>query len=87
MIHRFYFAPTGRAVAIYDDRLRNVMDVLGTVTVRRASTVEPDEHGNWIADLAPVSGPALPPCRNRADALQAEVEWLNDHLGELRGVS
>lgn len=74
------FTTRGTAAAIYDDALLDAIDALGTSMTRRASTVEPDAHGDWVADLAPVSGPRLTPCRRRADALAAEVEWLREHL-------
>lgn len=31
----------------------------------------------WIADLSPVSGPSFGPFRHRADAIAAEVDWLD----------
>jgi len=55
------------------------LTVLGQVSVRRASSVEPDEHGLWWADLSPVSGPVLGPSNCRSQALAAEVRWLGDH--------
>ena len=42
----------------------------------RHSHVEPDESGRWIADLSPVSGPALGPFPTRSAALAAEAAWL-----------
>ena len=54
---------------------------LGRLQVRRASHVEPDEHGRWWADLAPVRGPKLGPFRRRSQALQAEQRWLETWLG------
>ena len=53
--------------------------VLGTLTIRRASHVEPDASGRWWADLAPVRGPRLGPFRQRSEALQAEQRWLEEH--------
>ncbi|MHB8866446.1 MAG: hypothetical protein ACYC6N_29010 [Pirellulaceae bacterium] len=41
--------------------------------------MEPDPPGRWHADLSPVGGPVLGPFRWRADALQAECCWLNEH--------
>jgi len=55
------------------------LQVLGQPHIRRASHVEPDEQGQWWADLAPVSGPHLGPFAQRSQALQAEQEWLNRH--------
>jgi hypothetical protein len=52
---------------------------LGKPRVTRASHVEPDACGRWIADLTPVNGPALGPFDKRTDALEAEVKWLRDN--------
>ena len=51
--------------------------VLGSLTVRRASHVEPDAFGRWVSDLSPVSGPCLGPFSSRSDALRAEIAWLS----------
>mgnify|MGYP000278575140 CR=1 FL=1 len=53
---------------------------LGKLTIRRASHVEPDEQGNWWADMAPVHGPRLGPFRNPSEALTAERDWLATQL-------
>ena len=52
---------------------------LGKPVITRASHVEPNSTGRWIADLAPVDGPTLGPFEKRTDALAAEVQWLRDH--------
>jgi hypothetical protein len=52
---------------------------LGTLTIRRGSHVEPDERGQWVCDLSPVSGPTLGPFVARSEALTAEVAWLSQH--------
>ena len=49
---------------------------LGTLAIRRASHVEPNAHGLWLADLAPVCGPMLGPFEQRSVALAAEQAWL-----------
>ncbi len=56
------------------------LSALGVLTIQRASHVEPDEAGNWWADLSPVTGPKLGPFARRSEALQAEEDWLNQHL-------
>ena len=52
---------------------------LGGVTILRASHVEPDEDGQWFADLSPVNGPLLGPFGRRTQALEAETRWLETH--------
>ena len=49
---------------------------LGTPKIKRASHVEPDDKGQWIADLSPVGGPELGPFAKRSEALETEVAWL-----------
>jgi hypothetical protein len=63
---------------IYDESLD--LRALGRVTIQRASIVEPDEDGNWKADLAIYGGPVLGPFPLRSGALQAEFTWLQEHL-------
>ena len=55
------------------------LSVLGQVSIRRASHVEPDGDGRWWADLAPVSGPRLGPFGRRTEALASETQWLRTH--------
>jgi hypothetical protein len=49
---------------------------LGGMTIVRASHVEPNENGQWLADLSPVNGPVLGPFHRRSQALEAEARWL-----------
>ncbi len=64
----------GTVRCIYDESIR--LHVLGVPQIARASHVEPDSTGRWIADLTPVSGPTLGPFDKRTDVLAAEVQWL-----------
>ena len=66
--------PTGAGKCIYDEALP--LSLLGKLSISRASHVEPNSVGNWIADLSPVGGPKLGPFGNRTEALAAEVNWL-----------
>ena len=75
---RLVIDPSGKARGIYTDALRDVYEALGSMTVRRASHVEPGEDGLWYADLSPVNGPVLGPFRLRQEALEAEVAALRD---------
>jgi hypothetical protein len=69
--------PSGTATCIYSEDLD--LARLGEVQVRRASHCEPDEHGQWWADLAPVNGPKIGPFTRRSEAVGAEVAWLRRH--------
>ena len=49
---------------------------------QRASTIEPDEQGQWWVDLSPVGGPRLGPYApsQRARAVKDEIEWVRQHV-------
>ena len=65
----------GRVRGIYGEEI--ALEALGTPRITRASHVEPDDQGRWLADMAPVGGPVLGPFERRSDALDAEVTWLD----------
>ena len=67
----------GGVRCVYDETLP--LAELGRVTITRGSHVEPDEQGQWMADLAPVRGPRLGPFAARSEALAAERAWLDAH--------
>jgi hypothetical protein len=72
----------GKAEFIYDDDLKGIIDSSDEKKVFRASHVEPDGTGQWWADLSPIKGPKLGPFTLRAEALQAEVDWIKlNYLG------
>lgn len=52
---------------------------LGAASIRRASHVEPNDDCTWSADMSPVNGPQLGPFATRAEALAAEVAWLESN--------
>ena len=70
-------SPGGTVRCIYDETIDLV--TLGQPHIQRASHVEPDGRGQWIADLAPVGGPKLGPFVHRSAALEAERRWLEVH--------
>jgi hypothetical protein len=72
-----FISPLGTVHSVYDEALD--LRRLGPVSIRRASTVEPDASGQWWADLGPVNGPRLGPFPLRSDALAAERTWLDAH--------
>jgi hypothetical protein len=55
------------------------LTLLGSLSIRRASHVEPDEQGRWWSDLSPIGGPLLGPFTTRSLALTAEHAWLESH--------
>ena len=69
--------PAGLLHTLYEETLD--LATLGTVTIARASQVEPDRQGQWWADLSPVAGPVLGPFPQRSQALAAERVWLGQH--------
>ena len=69
--------PAGTIRCIYGEDFD--FSSLGNLAITRASHVEPDEHGAWHVELAPVGGPQLGPFASRSQALAAEVGWLEAH--------
>jgi hypothetical protein len=65
----------GDVRCIYDEALE--LRELGRLQITRASHVEPDSQGRWLADMGPSGGPVLGPFVTRSDALVAEREWLS----------
>lgn len=70
-------APDGSARALYSETID--LAALGSLAIRRASAVEPDDRGQWTVDLGPVAGPLLGPFARRSEALAAEIAWLEFH--------
>ncbi len=66
--------PSGNALCIYSDAIP--LSAIGKIEITRASHVEPNSVGQWMADLSPVGGPTLGPFEKRTDAITAEVNWL-----------
>jgi len=76
--------PGGAVRCIYGEEID--LAALGSPTISRASHVEPDQQGRWLADLSPVAGPVLGPFDVRSEALAAEHSWLETHwLGRAGG--
>ena len=70
---------SGLTRCVYSDAIP--LQGFGQARIERASNVEPNEQGEWIADLSqsPISGPTLGPFQKRTDAIEAEVQWLRDN--------
>lgn len=69
--------PDGVLRCLYDESLD--LTALGQPRIQRGSYVEPDESGQWWADLSPVAGPRLGPFACRSRALTAEHVWLEQN--------
>jgi len=67
-------SPDGTIRAVYAEAID--LGVLGHLVISRASHVEPNDSGRWLADLTPVAGPVLGPFDLRSEALEAERVWL-----------
>ena len=81
--------PDGCVRCLYDEAID--LAALGQVSIHRASWVEPAPgsitgDGGWRADLSPVGGPELGPFPRRSQALDAERQWLGQHLSILAGL-
>jgi hypothetical protein len=74
---RLLIDPGGTVHCVYAEAID--LAALGTASIRRASHVEPDEQGQWWADLSPVGGPRLGPFPSRSPALDAEHAWLEEY--------
>ena len=81
-----HFDGAGAVTAIYEDAEKTLgadvkhLQRVADVRTRRASHVEPNDAGQWEADMAPMGGPVLGPFDLRAEALAAEHAWLEAHL-------
>jgi hypothetical protein len=69
--------PGGTVRAIYSEEI--VLAAIGRPDITRASRVEPNPDGHWLADLTLVNGPVLGPFDRRSEALAAEHAWLEAH--------
>jgi hypothetical protein len=78
---QLFVDPKGTARCIYGEELD--LSALGSLTIRRASHVEPGDDGRWFVDLSPVRGPRLGPFDLRSAALASEQRWLERHLNAL----
>ena len=70
--------PDGTLQTLYAEQFD--LTPLGSLTIQRASHVEPTASGCWMADLSPVGGPVLGPFAKRSDALSAEVRWIDANV-------
>ena len=72
-----FVASDGTAKCLYGEALN--LAAFGSLSIERASHVEPDDRGGWTVDLSPVGGPTLGPYLTRGHALAVEAEWLTRH--------
>ena len=69
----------GEMQFLYNDAMTGLMKH-GDATIERASFVEPTADNKWTADMKPSHGPVLGPFDTRAEALAAEVRWINENV-------
>ena len=69
--------PGGAVRCIYTEEID--LAAIGSPTITRASHVEPDQQGRWLADMSPVGSELLGPYELRSEALAAEHAWLETH--------
>jgi hypothetical protein len=56
------------------------LPAIGSLAITpHVSHVEPDENGQWWADLAPIQGPKLGPFARRSECVAAEVAWIEEN--------
>lgn len=73
---KLVIAPNGNIRTLYCEEID--LQKLGRIQISRGSYVEPNENGQWMVDLSPLSGPRLGPFSKRSKALQAEIEWIEE---------
>lgn len=70
-------SPQGTVHCVYSEAID--LATLGRLAISRGSYVEPNAAGQWLVDLSPVDGPQLGPFAQRSAALEAEMDWLEQH--------
>ena len=73
---KLVIGPNGNIRTVYCEEID--LQKLGRMQISRGSYVEPNESGQWMVDLSPLSGPTLGPYSKRSEALQAEIEWIEE---------
>lgn len=77
---------TGRIVFIHNDELVVALADLGVPITQRASHVDPapGHSGKWLANMSPSTGTkvVLGPFNTRREALQSEIEYLQQFLAK-----
>ncbi len=73
----------GELQFVYSDMLYATLKDLGDTKIQRASHVEPLDGENWYATLLDGSKTVLGPFTQRQSALQAEIEYLQERIGDL----
>ncbi|MBN8602952.1 MAG: hypothetical protein J0M26_18085 [Planctomycetes bacterium] len=73
---KLVIGPNGNIRTLYCEEID--LQKLGRIQISRGSYVEPNENGQWMVDLSPLSGPTLGPYSKRSEALQVEIEWIEE---------
>lgn len=78
---RLIFDTTGGVRTIHSDAIVPILREVGPVKItKHVSHVDPDEGGDWWADMSPIAADVrLGPFKTRAEALAAEAAWIEAH--------
>ena len=74
---KLLISPQGTVHCVYSEAID--LATIGRLAISRGSYVEPNAAGQWLGDLSPVNGPLLGPFAQRSAALEAEMDWLEQH--------
>lgn len=77
------FRQDGTMEHIYNEELTKkiISPDFETIEIRRATVVEPDPEnpGTWYADLTKSGGPFVKGFKNRSEAIEYEIKYLNEN--------
>ena len=74
---KLLISPQGTVHCVYSEAID--LATIGRLAISRGSYVEPNVAGQWLVDLSPVNGPLLGPFAQWSAALEAEMDWLEQH--------
>ena len=70
----------GVVYGVYDDRLRPILEALGTMEITRATRVEFEPVSQlWVATYIP-TGEVIARGPNRSQVIREEVAWLETNV-------
>jgi hypothetical protein len=70
-------APDGTMRCLYTEEID--LSAIGNMAIQRTSNVNPDDMGQWWAEILP-DGPLLGPFAKRSEALAAEIDYIENNV-------